>query len=169
MLWSTCIILIALITECFETCSQTCLVYFVFRMSNSQSYSSGISTNLSNNFGNFASSSSSSSNGNTMSNSQTFGNNSGWNAFSSAPQIPQQPKLQQQPKPDLSAFDSLMPLSKPKQSMSTLQSGGGSVQPNYFQSVPTSSLNNGILFPQPKTQPTNVKTLSPSDINDLLS
>ena len=134
-------------------------------MSNSQSYSSGIATNLSSNFGNFASSS----NGNTMSNSQTFGNNSGWNAFSSAPQIPQQPKLQQQPKHDLSAFDSLMPLSKPKQSLSTLQSGGGPVQPNYFQSVPTSSHNNGILFPQPKTQPTNVKSLSPSDINDLLS
>jgi hypothetical protein len=109
-----------------------------------------------------------------MSNSQTFANTSVWNAFSSAPQIPQQPKLQQQPKPDLSAFDTLMPLTKPKQSLNTLQSGHtGTVQPNYFQSVgstlPASSINNGALFPQGKIQTSNVKSLSPSDINDLLS
>jgi hypothetical protein len=101
-----------------------------------------------------------------------FGSSSGWNAFSSAPQQQQQ---QQQPKPDLSAFDSLLPMAKPKQSLTALKpttsstttnNVSGPQLANYFQSASSLPPNNGILFPQPAS---NVKSLSPSDINDLLS
>jgi hypothetical protein len=144
-------------------------------MSSSQSYSSGFGTgSVSNNFGTISNNNNA---GFTPSMStglggQAFATSSGWNAFSTAPSIPTpQQQQQQQHKPDLSAFDSLLPMSKPKQSLSTLQSSQQpQIQvPNYFQSGPlaaTSSNNGGMLFPKPAT---NVKTLSPSDINDLLS
>jgi hypothetical protein len=144
-------------------------------MTSSQSYSSGFGTSgISNNFGAI-------SNNNNVGltpmstglGGPAFASNSGWNAFSTAPSIA--PPQQQPHKPDLSAFDSLLPMSKPKQSLSTLQSSQQPQMqvPNYFQSAPlaatsTSSTNGGMLFP--RSQPaSNVKTLSPSDINDLLS
>ena len=146
-------------------------------MSSSQSYSSGFGTgSISNNFGTI-SNNNNSNGGLTPSMStglggQAFATSSGWNAFSTAPSVPP-PQQQQQHKPDLSAFDSLLPMSKPKQSLSTLQSSQQpQIQvPNYFQSGPlaaTSSNNGGMLFPKSQTT-TNVKSLSPSDINDLLS
>jgi hypothetical protein len=94
----------------------------------------------------------------------------GWNAFASATPTPTPTPTQS--KPDLSAFDSLMPLSKPKPPMSTLRATPQPTpQPNYFSS---SSSTNGMLLPQTSSSlltpaPANVKSLSPSDINDLLS
>ncbi len=139
---------------------------FCSRMSSSQSYNSGFGSGT-NSFGQLSNNNSSMTSG--------FGSSSGWNAFSSAPQQQQQ-QQQQQPKPDLSAFDSLLPMAKPKQSLtalkptttsSTTTNNVSSPQlANYFQSASSLPPNNGILFPQPAS---NVKSLSPSDINDLLS
>jgi hypothetical protein len=132
-------------------------------MSSSQSYNSGFGSGT-NSFGQLSNNNSSMTSG--------FGSSSGWNAFSSAPQQQQQ---QQQPKPDLSAFDSLLPMAKPKQSLTALKPTTSSTTTNnvsspqlanYFQSASSLPANNGILFPQPAS---NVKSLSPSDINDLLS
>jgi hypothetical protein len=133
-------------------------------MSSSQSYNSGFGSGT-NSFGQLSNNNSSMTSG--------FGSSSGWNAFSSAPQQHQQ--QQQQPKPDLSAFDSLLPMAKPKQSLTALKPTTSSTTTNnvsspqlanYFQSASSLPANNGILFPQPAS---NVKSLSPSDINDLLS
>jgi hypothetical protein len=132
-------------------------------MSSSQSYNSGFGSGT-NSFGQVSNNNSSMTSG--------FGSSSGWNAFSSAPQQQQQ---HQQPKPDLSAFDSLLPMAKPKQSLTALKPTTSSTTTNnvsspqlanYFQSASSLPANNGILFPQPAS---NVKSLSPSDINDLLS
>ena len=143
-------------------------------MSSSQSYTSGFGSNHNSNNIN---------NSNVMSSgfaTSSFGNSSGWNAFASAgAPTPTLPPQQHQPKPDLSAFDSLLPMSKPKPTMSTMKPAMPSA-PNYMSAsfnnlpAPTSS-SNGILMPQsslssfPTSSQSNVKSLSPSDINDLLS
>ena len=139
-------------------------------MSSSQSYTSGFGGNTNSS--------------NVMS---SFGNASGWNAFASAtaptPTMPLQQQQQQQPKPDLSAFDSLLSMSKPRPAMSAMQPVMPSA-PNYmasssFNNLPppasSSSSSNGILRPQSSLSSfstpsqSTVKSLSPSDINDLLS
>ena len=140
-------------------------------MSSSQSYNGGFGN------GNAATSSNISASY-TSQTPSSFGASSGWSSFASASAAPPVQQQQQQQKPDLSAFDSLLPLSKPKHAMAALKPATMTQQvPNFFSpSNQTTSLSNGLLMPQSSSfssmstmASSNVKSLSPSDINDLLS
>lgn len=163
--------------------TDTLLAANLNKMTTSQTYSSGFGMNSGGGFGANPSGGTQAFGAPLNSGQQLFqspsmssGLGQGSNSFGGWTMAPStvQHHQQLQSKPDLSGFDFNLPMSKPKQSLNEIKPTS-QPSPNYFPGggsailAPAASTNGG-LFPNTfGTQSNNVKSLSPSEINDLLS